>query len=413
MKKQLILGLSVMAAISATAQVSLVKEVERNLKSKNEYTKQMATLKPAFTNPETAESAYAYFVAGKYGIEFFGEQYILKSAGQNVNSKDMGHALIDGYNYLLKALPLDSLPNEKGKIKPKYSKDIIKLTNEAYRRFDDAAVTLWGEQDYKGAYDAWELLFEAPTNPVLGENAPAAMPDSVLNVISFNQGLAAYNLEDWEATLRSLDRAIALGNNSKNVYDFAMAAAANFPDESRAELIAKYAEMAYPLYGAEDDRYIGNIINNMMQKGNYAEAETMIKKYMEADPTNGQLYFILGVVYENEENNPNANEMATEQFKKCVELDPTHANAYMQLGQLVFNKAANLDEKANSLPTREYNENREKVVDPMLREAAGYFEKAYEIDPETGYAGLANLRSIYYFLNDADNMQRIEQLQNK
>ncbi len=412
MKKQLILSLSFVAAVAASAQTSLVKEVERNLKSKvDDYPAQVKALTPAFTNEETAETAYPYFVAGKYGVDFYEKKEIENRAGMAVNVKDMGHALIDSYGYLVKALQRDSVADAKGKIKTKYSKDAIKLIGKAYPQFDNAAILLWGEKDYQGAYDAWELLFSAPEDPVLGENAPVALPDSILNVISFNQGLAAYNLEDWTGTLRSFDRAIAKGNNSKNVYDFAMAAAANLPDSIRAGVIAKYAEMAYPLYGAEDDRYIGNIINNMMQQGNYAEAETMLNKYIAEQPDNAQLYFILGVVYENQESDPNSEDKAAEQFKKCVTLDPNHVMANVQLGQLLFNKAAKLDEEASSMSTPEYNAHRTNVVEPVLREAAVYFEKAYEVDPDNSYSALANLRSIYYNLNDAENMERITKLQ--
>ncbi len=412
MKKQLILSLGLLAAISASAQMSVVKEVERNLKSKvDDYPAQVKALTPAFTNEETAETAYPYYVAGKYGFDFYEKKDIENRAGMPVNVKEMGHALIDSYEYLTKALSLDTVTDAKGKVKTKYSKDIIKLIGKAYPQFDNAAIILWGEKDYKGAYDAWELLFNTPTDPVLGANAPTALPDSILNVISFNQGLAAYNLEDWEGTLRSFDRAIAMGNNSKNVFDFAMAAAANYPDSVRAGIIAKYAEMAYPIYGAEDDRYIGNIINNMMQQGNYAEAEAMLNEYIASDPENAQLYFILGVVYENEESNTNSSEKAIEQFKKCLAHDPNHTLANVQLGQLLFTKAANLDEEATSLSTNEYNQHRAAVVEPMLREAASYFEKAYEVDPDNSYSSLANLRSIYYFLNDAENMERIQKLQ--
>ena len=412
MKKELILGLGLLSAISASAQTSLVKEVERNLKSKvDNYPAQVKTLTPAFSNEETAETAYPYFIAGKYGVDFYEKKDIENRAGMTVNIPEMGHALIDSYGYLVKALSLDTVADAKGKVKTKYSKDIIKLIGKAYPQFDNAAILLWGEKDYKGAYDAWELLFSVPTNPVLGANAPVALPDSVLNVISFNQGLAAFNLEDWDNTLRSFDRAIAMGNTTKNVYDFAMAAAANYPDSIRTAIIAKYAEMAYPIYGAEDDRYIGNIINNMMHQGNYAEAETMLNKYIEADPQNAQLYFILGVVYENEEGSPVTADKAVEMFKKCIAINPEHTMANIQLGQLLFEKAAALDESANSFSTPEYNKHKAEVVDPMLREAATYFEKAYEVDPENSHTSLANLRSIYYILNDAENMDRIKKLQ--
>lgn len=412
MKKQLILSLGLVAAISASAQVSLVKEVERNLNSKNEYVKQMNALKPAFTNPETAESAYPYFVAGKYGIKFYEEQEVLSRAGQQVNAKDMGHALIDGFDYLVKAISLDTIVDAKGKVKTKYSKDALKLVNQAFPYFENAGVILWQEQDYKGAYDAWEMIFTVPENKVLGINAPKALPDSVLNIIAFNQGLAAYNLGDWTTTLACFDKSIALGYNDQKVYDFAIATAANFPEGESAELMAKYSEMAYPLYGAENDMYIGNIINNMMQKGQFAEAEELIKGYLATSPNNAQLYFILGALYENETDNPNSADLAMEAFKKCVELDPTHDRAYQQIGLLTHNKAYLADEAATSLSTAEYNKVRETVIDPLLREAAGYLEKAYELNPENQYSTLGNLRSIYYNLSDADNLARIEALQN-
>lgn len=408
MKKQLILGLGLLAAFSASAQVSLVKEVERNLKTKNEYPKQMPALQPAFTNPETAESAYPYFVAGKYGVDFYEQQSMLSRAGQQINAKEMAHALMDGYGYLVKSLALDTVVDAKGKVKTKYSKDIIKLVDKAYPLFDDAGVVLFTEKDYKGAYDIWQLIFDAPKDPVLGVNAPKIYPDSVLNIIAFNQGLAAYNLADWEATLKSLDKAIEYGYNEEKVYELAIAAASNFPDGERQQLMAKYSELAYPLYGQTNDMYLGNIINNMMHQGKYAEAEAAVKKYIESAPDNAQLYFILGVLYENDESNlPQGYDLAIEQFKKCVELDPAHDRALQQLGMLILTQAGTIDDQASR---EEYREIRKNVVDPMLREAAAYLEKAYELNPEDT-ASLSNLRNIYYNLNDSDNLKRIEELQ--
>lgn len=411
MKKQLILALGLVAAVAASAQVSTVKEVERGLKSKNDYPKKIATLEQTFNNPETANDAYPYFVAGKYGVEYFDQQNFMSRAGQTVDAKEMGHALIDGYGYLVKALQLDTVTDAKGKVKTKYSKDIVKLVAKAYDMFDPAGIALWGERDFQGAYDAWQLLFEAPANPVLGINAPKAYPDSVLNVIAFNQSLAAYNLENWDATLKAIDNAIALGNNGKNTYDIAIAAASNYPDGERQELMAKYSALAYPLYGAEDDIYLGNVINNMIFKGEYAEAEAAVKQYIAEAPDNAQLYFILGVLYETQEENPQSADLAIAQFEKSISVDPNHDRSLLQLGNLIFNKAAKLDDQAVGMKQDEYDNYKDTQIVPLLNKAAGYFEKAYEINPEDNYSALSNLRSIYYFLNDADNLARIEKLQ--
>lgn len=412
MKKTALLSMCLVAGIAASAQTSLVKEVERNLKSKvADYPAQVKALQPAFTNEETAETAYPYFVAGKYGYDYFDNQQVMEAAGQKVDQKVMGHAVIDAYGYLVKALQRDTIVDNKGKVKTKYSKDIIKAIDAHYKDFNTAAVYLWGVQDFQGAYDAWELAFQAPVDPVLGAHAPKILPDSIMSVYSFNQGLAAFNLQDWDKTLRSFDRSIAMGNDSKTVFDYAIGAAYNYPDSVRTPIMAKYAKMALPLYGKEDNAYIGYIINDMLRAGKYDEAEGMVKEAIAADPQNGQLYYVLGVLYENKDSDPVAEAMALDQFKKCVEIDPNHANGYLQLGYLTFRKAEQMSEKANSMPAAEYNKYMQDTIFPVLREAAGYLERCYELDPENGSGALANLRNIYYNLNDAENLERIEKIQ--
>lgn len=242
--------------------------MERNLKANvGSYPEQVNKLQPAFTNEETANSSHTYYVAGKYGFDYLDNQQVMQAAGQNVDLKKMGHSVINGYEYLLKALACDTVVDSKGKAKTKYSKEIIKIINNHYKDFNTAAVYLWEAQDFDGAYKAWELCFEAPNEPILGTNAPQAMPDSIMNVYSFNQGLAAYNLQDWDRTIRSFERSIALGNTSKNVFDYAIAAAYNYPDSVRTPIMAKFAKLAQPYYGAEDKAYMGYIINDMLSSG--------------------------------------------------------------------------------------------------------------------------------------------------
>ena len=124
MKKIALLGVCLAATATGFAQNSLVKEAEVEAKSKN-YEKAMTMIVPAFSNPETAGSAYTYYVPGKAGVDMYNDLYAATLLGKQVDKKKMGHALIDGLSYLLKALPLDSVADAKGKIKTKYSKNIL------------------------------------------------------------------------------------------------------------------------------------------------------------------------------------------------------------------------------------------------------------------------------------------------
>lgn len=149
MKKIIILGFGLVVSAAAVAQTALVKEVERKMKSSaDNYPANLEQLKPAFSDPETTNSAYPYFVAGKGGYDFFDQLEGYKAVGNKpVDDKVMGNAIIDAYGYMKQALLNDTIVDEKGKVKTKYSKDIFKLINSHYSDYDKAARYLYGAGD--------------------------------------------------------------------------------------------------------------------------------------------------------------------------------------------------------------------------------------------------------------------------
>lgn len=404
MKKISILGLCLLSASATIAQTGLVKDVESKIKSSvDKYPALLEELKPAFTNPETAEGAYVWFVAGKGGMDFFDNQQALKEIGKEVKDHDMGHALINSYGYLTTALKNDTVVNEKGKVKTKYSKDIVKLINSHYNDFNVAAIYLWGVQDYNGAYDSWKLYTSIPNDPVLGNNRPQMPADTIMADINFNMALAAWQSERLQDAMDSFEKSMALGYNKKQIYDYAISVASGLNDTKK---MAELAEKAYPLYGNEDSRYIGFMINDKIQNKQFDEAQTMLAKYISDDPDNAQLYYVLGVLYDSQNNFPEA--MAN--YKKAIELDPANAQALMQYGRQLCNKAYMIDDEASTKSTTEYNRIRTEEVNPLFKEASQYLEKAYELDPENTDDALRFLRNIYYNLGDEDNLKRIESL---
>ena len=136
MKKISILGVCLLTGLAAMAQVSLVKDVEHTLKgSSPDFQKGLNDVQPALTNSETAGTMMPWYLAGKAGFGLYDNLYVQESLGATLTpdqKKTAGHALVDGYNYYFKALHLDSVPNEKGKIKPKKSKEILKAMASNY-----------------------------------------------------------------------------------------------------------------------------------------------------------------------------------------------------------------------------------------------------------------------------------------
>lgn len=403
MKKISVLGLCLLTLGTASAQKQLVKEVEREMKGNAaSYPESVKKLAPAFTNQETATDAFTFYVAGKGAFDYYDQQSVFAQMGKEVNKKQIGLSILEGYDYMNKALPLDTIVDAKGKVKTKYSKDIVKNVAAHYNDFNNAALYLWESEDYPNAVKAWELYTTLPSNPVYAKNIKAPA-DTLMAEIMYNMGIGNSLAQNNEAALKDFRNAIAHGYTKKNAYDYAISAASQLQNP---QAMAEIAEQAYALYGKEDSRYIGYMINNLIDKKEYAKADALIDKYIAEDPGNAQLYFVKGVLCDSE----GKPEASVEAYKKAIELDPNNASALMQYGYKLYQQACDIDQnEGGNMSNQEYNNFRATKVDPLLKEAAGYLEKAYEIDDTMSDARQV-LRSIYYNLNDEENLKRVENM---
>lgn len=403
MKKVSILGLCLLAIGSASAQKSLVKEVERNLKSNPaSYPEQMNRLAPAFTNAETASDPQTWVIAGKAAYAFYDQQSVFAQMGKDVNKKNLGLSVLQGYDYFCKALPLDSVPDNKGKVKPKYSKEIVKQVANHYSDFNNAALFLWEVEDYANAVKVWEAYVSIPEVPAF-KDAIKAQPDTIIAETLYNMGIGNSLTQNNEAALDCFKRSIAKGYTKKNTFDYAISAASQL---NNLQEMADLAEQAYALYGKEDSRYIGYMINNLIDKKDFAKADALLDEYIANDPNNAQLYFVKGVLCDSE----GKEDEAIANLKKSIEIDGNNTSALFNYGYKIYQKACNIDQNESAnMSNAEYNKFRAEKVDPMLKESATYLEKVLTLD-ETMSDARQVLRSIYYNLNDEENLKRIEEM---
>lgn len=404
MKKFTILGLYLIAGLSMSAQMSLVKDVEHSIKGSNpDYAAALNNIQPALTNDESKGQAQTWYVAGKAGFDFYDNLYAKKSIGQDVDGKQAGDAIIKGYEYMMTALPLDTIVDEKGKVKTKYSKDIVKAVTAHYNDFNTAAVLCWEAKDYPGAYKAWEIWVDMPGNKVLGKNAPKAPADTIVSEMVYNMALAAWQMDNIPLALEQMMRAKNLGYKKKNLYDYAISLAAQSRNN---EMVYQLAEEAYPLYGKEDPKFLQLMINSRIENEKYDEAKKMLEDAIAADPTNAQLFNIMGILYDAQKDN----DKALENYKKATELDAKFAQAQYNVGRKLCDKAYAMSDSASNLSQADYNKLVETEINPLFKEAAQYLETAYQLDPDNGSDALRYLRNVYYNLHDEDNLKRVESL---
>ncbi|MDE6160482.1 MAG: hypothetical protein K2F77_02350, partial [Muribaculaceae bacterium] len=340
MRKITIMGACIIAAFAANAQQSVVKDAERALKSGQSAEEVAKVIAPALTNPETAQQAQTWYIPGKAAYAQYDDLLGKKAFGKLPEGGEvlMGNLLLNGYDYFTKALPLDSLPNEKGKVKPKYSKEIHSTIAGHYTDYNNAAIAFWEAKDYGKAYDAWELFCTIPAS--FKVNAPA---DSTMGEIRYNQALAAWQNENYEAALSSFMKAKDLGYTKKNLYDYAIAVASQAKNDDAVYDLAKEAQ---GLYGKEDPNYVGYMINRYLQNKEYDQAFSIIDEAIAADPNNAQYYVVKGILLSETDKKSDAKDM----FKKALEIDSYNSMALYQYGRALCEEAYALGEIAPTSP---------------------------------------------------------------
>ncbi len=405
MKKTCVLTLGLFTALSMSAQLNVVKDAEKAFKSADNYAayqKAIEAITPAFSNPETDKQAQTYWIPGKAGFKIYDDMYAKKTLGQDVNLVDMGSALLDGYEYGIKALDVDSVADAKGKIKTKFSKDIVSQMVGHFQDFMTAGSSFWDSHDYSKAYKAWTIYLSMPENPRFGKSAPKALPDSTVAQFDYYRALSAWQAEMLPEAAAAFDQLVKIGYNDPQAYDYAYSVAYQLKDEDRK---LAYSQAGLDKFGTSNPVFLQRIVNSYIDAKNYAPAQKMLEEAIAADPNNGAYYLSLGVLYENQGDN----DKAAEAYKKAVELDPNNSFANYYYGRMLVMKYDKLDQEAGNMSQSEYNKYNYENMRPLLLESVKYFEKAYELDKENTDP-LRYLKNIYYNLNDGENLKRVEEL---
>lgn len=406
MKKQLVLSAAIIASMAMTAQVSVLKDAEHALKAKKSPAEVVTIITPAFSDPETQGQAQTYYIPGKAMFEDYDALYGKKQLNMlpEEGIAQMGNDLLEGYEYYMKALPLDPVTDAKGKVKTKYTKEIINTIAGHFPDYNSAAVDFWNLKDYDKAYQSWGTFLAIAQNPEISAKVNNLPGDTIIGETYFNQALAAWQGDKLDKALEAFDNAKKHSYNKKQLYDYAIAVASQLKNN---DAVYAYAQEALPLYGSEDTSYLGYIINQYLQAKDFDKAFAIIDKAIADDPTNAQYYLVKGVLYDNQDNK----EKAKEFFKKALELNPENSQAQYNYGRMLCEEAYALSDKApiNLAESEKYYN--EKIV-PVFKEAATYLERAYELDNDN-YDALQYLDNVYYNLHDEAKKADVQERMNR
>lgn len=390
-----ILCAALAASLTVSAQKSLVDEVKNEYKANSGAAQNALTkIQPALTNPESAALPYTWYTAGQVALAAYDHLRAMEGlnpAGLSTEQKTTaGKDINMAYTYLTKALPLDQVPNEKGKIKPKYTKDIYKALKENYHEFQRAGIYLYESGAYPEAVQAWETYITLPT--AYPDAKITADPDSIVGQMIYYQGLAKAFDNNPAGGVENMRAAIKSGFKSPELYQNALAVATQAQD---SVAMNEFAQAGYDLYGTQNIAFIGQLINDRLAKGEYAGCVDLVKQAIAANPgaeTEAQLYDILGCIDADQDKL----DSALDYFDKAVELNPNFAKGYFDQGRMIYNKASKLWDDASE-------DVRQSTLKPEILKAAALFEKAYGLDEVNMTQVPGILYRIYYLVEGEES----------
>ena len=323
MKKIVSIALCSMAVLTAGAQKANVDQAKKLSGKPEKIEEARALIQQAMQNPETAQDALTYFTAGKIEWDAYEKNQAKQMVNpESVNPVEMGRELLNGYNYFIQVFPLDIIPNEKGEVKPKYTKDLQKRIADKENDFWDAGAIFYQEKlYYPEAYQAFMLFGDLPDLEQLGNHRPQ-VADTLRATAFFNAGISAWSANKVDEAAVAFRK--ARENNYPEpeacIYEIACWQNIEQNDSTRENeardniLIA--AQGGFDRFGMAQPVFLNNMVNSMLNSSKEDEALNIVNNAITTYPDRAALYGLRAFIYDRMKNE----EASESDYRKAAEL---------------------------------------------------------------------------------------------
>ena len=407
--KRVLLTVALCVASSASfAQKKVVNEAQSIAKGSNaDFGEARTLIKGALENPETKDDAKTWYVAGFIEDQQFNAERAKQILGQQPNEPVMYEALYGILPYFQKAYELDQLPNEKGKVKPKYTKDIKSILSANHVYLFNGGAYYFDKQEYKKAYDFFNQYVEISELPMFA-GTQTAEKDSTFMTVQFYAAAAASLAKDSRLAIAALERAKNTPYRQYDVYQYLCYEYGEARTAQDSVMLEKTFEEGMQVF-PDSAFFLNNLINTYIYSNRNEKALEMLNVAIQKNPNDANLYNVMGRVYETGLKDY-AN--AEKNFQIALEKDPNLTDALSNIGRIYYNQGVNKLSEANMInDSKKYQEELGMAKD-LFKKALPYYKKAHEAEPEK-MDNMIALRGIYYNLNMGPELEAIEAEMNK
>ena len=407
MKRSLLLiALCIFAGFSF-AQKKAVKDAKSAMKNVDEARE---LIKPALTNPETVNDPETWKIAGDIEYKAFDDERTLEMqkeiTGKGGNEEKMYIGLYNMYDPYIKADELGQIPNEKGQVKNKFRKDIVKNMRDGHRFYINGGVYYNEKRDFKRATDFFERYWELPSLPMFEDTkGDFNTQDSVYQTIKYYAVISSIQSADHDRSIKLLKKIIAEPYVQNSTYK----------ESDAYELLAsEYQQVNDSLAfvqvlndGAKkfpgNKYFTPNLINEFIRGGKTAEAMAYLDQAIANDPSNTcELIGVKASLYAEQKNYASAEPA----YLQAIAADANCEKALEGLGVLYILQAQDVKEKAGQTNSRSEQAQLDKQTADFYQKSLPYLEKYRDLLKARGAdfdldikPALMKLQNVYYNLS--------------
>ncbi len=402
----LVITLCIFAGFSF-AQKKAVKDAKSAMKNVDEARE---LIKPALTNPETANDPEAWKIAGDIEYKAFDDERTLEMqkeiTGKGGNEEKMYIGLYNMYDPYIKADELGQIPNEKGQVKNKFRKDIVKNMRDGHRFYINGGVYYNEKRDFKRATDFFERYWALPSLAMFEDTkGDFNTQDSVYQTIKYYAVISSIQSADHDRSIKLLKKIIAEPYVQNSTYK----------ESDAYELLAsEYQQVNDSLAfvqvlndGAKkfpgNKYFTPNLINEFIRGGKTAEAMAYLDQAIANDPSNTcELMGVKASLYAEQKNYAGAEPA----YLQAIATDANCEKALEGLGVLYILQAQDVKEKAGQTNSRSEQAQLDKQTADFYQKSLPYLEKYRDLLKARGAdfdldikPALMKLQNVYYNLS--------------
>ena len=384
------------------------KGAVKNAKSSKDINEARSLIKPALTNPETMNDPDTWKVAGDIEYKAFDDERTLEMqkqiTGKGGNEEKMYEGLYNMYEPYIKADELGQLPDEKGKIKNKVRKDIVKNLKDGHRFYINGGIFYNEKQDYKKAADFFERYWELPSLVLFEDNrSDFNTQDTTFQTIKYYAVISAIQSKDNARSIQLLKKLIAepyVKNSTykeSDTYELLASEYQQVGDSVAYVNLLREGTQKFPSV-----KYFSlNLINEFIKGGKTDEAMSYLDEAIKNDPTNAcELLSVKASLFAERKEYAQAEPA----YLQALNTDANCEKALEGIGVLYILQAQDTKEKAGQTTDRATSAKYDKETIDLYQKALPYLEKyrdllkAKNADKYDVRQILMKLQNVYYNL---------------